>query len=121
MAAVLNSLATRVPRTAPSRRGAAINIELVGHYSRARACVGHTTRTSSGRRSNSLDEHSRKKVELNILGERARGFFFRRRQFPVRHEDNVLHQPSFRMLPTMAKVIEEFVKEKKSSGLDCLQ
>jgi F-type H+-transporting ATPase subunit gamma len=61
-----------------------------------------------------LNEHSGKKVELNILGKRARDFF-RRRPFPVRHEvTGVLQKPSFADAAEIAKdLIEEFSQGEK--------
>ena len=115
MAAVLNSLATRVPEQAHpllAQRGDE-NIELVIITADRGLCGAYNTNIIR-QALEFLNEHSGKKVELNILGKRARDFF-RRRPFPVRHEaTNVLHQPSFADAAAIAKdLIEEFVKEKK--------
>ncbi len=115
MAAVLNSLATRVPEHAHpllARRGDE-NIELVIITADRGLCGAYNTNIIR-QALEFLSEHSGKKVELNILGKRARDFF-RRRPFPVRNEAvNVLHQLSFADAAAIAKdLIEEFVKEKK--------
>jgi len=61
-----------------------------------------------------LVQHSDRRVELNILGKRARDFF-RRRAYAVRHEAiNVLQKPSFADAAAIAKdLIDEFVNGEK--------
>jgi len=115
MVAVLNSLATRVPEQAHpllARRGDD-KIELVVITADRGLCgayntniIRHTLEFLAG--------HSDKKVELNILGKRARDFF-RRRPYPVRHEvTNVLQKPSFADAAAIAKdLIEEFSNGEK--------
>jgi F-type H+-transporting ATPase subunit gamma len=112
MAAVLNSLATRVPEQAHpllARRGDE-KIELVIITADRGLCGAYNT--SIIRQALAfLNEHSGKKVELNILGKRARDFF-RRRPYPVRNEAiNVLHKVSFADAAAIAKdLIDEFIK-----------
>jgi len=112
MAAVLNSLATRVPEQAHpllARRGDE-KIELVIITADRGLCGAYNT--SIIRQALAfLNEHSGKKVELNILGKRARDFF-RRRPYPVRNEAiNVLHKVSFTDAAAIAKdLIDEFIK-----------
>jgi|WetSurMetagenome_2_1015567.scaffolds.fasta_scaffold16135_3 F-type H+-transporting ATPase subunit gamma len=110
MIAVLNSLATRVPEDAHpllARRGAE-KIELVVITADRGLCAAYNTNIIR-RTVEFLNEHSDKKVELNILGKRARDFF-RRRPYPVRHEAiNVLQTPNFADAAAIAKdLIEEF-------------
>lgn len=110
MIAVLNSLATRVPEDAHpllARRGDE-KIELVVITADRGLCAAYNTNIIR-RTVEFLNEHSEKKVELNILGKRARDFF-RRRPYPVRHEAiNVLQTPSFADAAAIAKdLIEEF-------------
>jgi F-type H+-transporting ATPase subunit gamma len=112
MAAVLNSLATRVPEQAHpllARRGDE-KIELVIITADRGLCGAYNT--SIIRQALAfLNEHSGKKVELNILGKRARDFF-RRRPYPVRSEAiNVLLKVSFADAAAIAKdLIDEFIK-----------
>jgi F-type H+-transporting ATPase subunit gamma len=115
MVAVLNSLATRVPEQAHpllAKRGDE-NIELVVITADRGLCGAYNTNII--RQSlEFLASHPDKKVELNILGKRARDFF-RRRPYPVRHEAiGVLQKPSFADAAAIAKdLIEEFVAGKK--------
>jgi F-type H+-transporting ATPase subunit gamma len=114
MVAVLNSLATRVPEQAHpllAKRGDE-KIELVVITADRGLCGAYNTNIIR-EALEFLNEHSGKKVELNILGKRARDFF-RRRPFPVRHEAiNVLQKPSFADASAIAKdLIEEFTKEE---------
>jgi F-type H+-transporting ATPase subunit gamma len=115
MVAVLNSLATRVPAKAHpllAERGDD-NIELVVITADRGLCGAYNTNIIR----QSLDfikKHSDKKVELNLLGKRARDFF-RRRTYPVRHEAiGVLQKPTFADAAAIAKdLIEEFIKGEK--------
>ena len=112
MAAVLNSLATRVPEQAHpllARRGDE-KIELVIITADRGLCGAYNT-SIIRQALEFLNEHSGKKVELNILGKRARDFF-RRRPYPVRNEAiNVLHKVSFADAAAIAKdLIDEFIK-----------
>jgi F-type H+-transporting ATPase subunit gamma len=115
MVAVLNSLAARVPEDAHpllARRGDE-KIELVVITADRGLCAAYNTNIIR-RTLEFLNEHSGKKVELNILGKRARDFF-RRRPYPVRHEAvNVLQKPSFADAAAIAKdLIEEFSNGEK--------
>jgi len=115
MVAVLNSLATRVPEEAHpllARRGDE-KIELVVITADRGLCAAYNTNIIR-RTLEFLNEHSEKKVELNILGKRARDFF-RRRPYPVRHEAiNVLQKPSFADAAAIAKdLIEGFCSGEK--------
>jgi F-type H+-transporting ATPase subunit gamma len=115
MLAVLNSLATRVPEQAHpllAKRGDE-KIELVVITADRGLCGAYNTNIIR-RALEFLNEHSGKKMELNILGKRARDFF-RRRPYPVRNEAiNVLQKPTFADAATIARdLIEEFEKEEK--------
>ena len=115
MLAVLNSLATRVPEQAHpllAKRGDD-KIELVVITADRGLCGAYNTNIIR-QALEFLNEHSDRKVELNILGKRARDFF-RRRPYSVRHEAiNVLQKPSFADAAAIAKdLIEEFVKGEK--------
>ncbi len=115
MVAVLNSLATRVPESAHpllARRGDE-KIELVVITADRGLCAAYNTNIIR-KTLEFLNEHSDRKVELNILGKRARDFF-RRRPYPVRHEAiNVLQKPTFADAAAIAKdLIEEFSSGEK--------
>jgi F-type H+-transporting ATPase subunit gamma len=115
MISVLNSLATRVPQEAHpllAKRGDE-KIELVIITADRGLCGAYNTNIIR-QTLECLNEHSGKKVELNILGKRARDFF-RRRPYPVRHEvTGVLQKPTFADAAEIAKdLIEEFTKEEK--------
>jgi F-type H+-transporting ATPase subunit gamma len=115
MVAVLNSLATRVPEQAHpllAKRGDE-NVELVVITADRGLCGAYNT-TIIRQTLEFLNERSDRKVELNILGKRARDFF-RRRPYPVRHEaTGVLQKPSFADAAAIAKdLIEEFIKGEK--------
>jgi F-type H+-transporting ATPase subunit gamma len=115
MLSVLNSLATRVPPEAHpllAKRGNE-RVELVVITADRGLCGAYNTNIIR-RALEFLNEHSGKKVELNILGKRARDFF-RRRPFPVRHEvTGVLQKPSFADAAEIAKdLIEEFSQGEK--------
>jgi len=115
MVAVLNSLATRVPEQAHpllAKRGDE-NVELVVITADRGLCGAYNTNIIR-QTLEFLNEHSDRKVELNILGKRARDFF-RRRPYPVRHEaTGVLQKPSFADAAAIAKdLIEEFIKAEK--------
>jgi len=112
MVAVLNSLATRVPKQAHpllAERGDD-HIELVVITADRGLCGAYNTNIIR-HALEFLTDHSGRKVELNILGKRGRDFF-RRRPYPVRHEViNVLQKPSFSDAAAIAKdLIEEFSK-----------
>jgi F-type H+-transporting ATPase subunit gamma len=114
MVAVLNSLATRVPKQAHpllAKRGDD-KIELVVISADRGLCGAYNTNIIR-QTLEFLTEHSVQKVELNILGKRARDFF-RRRPYPVRHEViNVLQKPSFADATAIARdLIQEFIKEE---------
>jgi F-type H+-transporting ATPase subunit gamma len=115
MVSVLNSLATRVPQEAHpllAERGDE-KIELVVITADRGLCGAYNTNIIR-QTLEFLNEHSDKKVELNILGKRARDFF-RRRPYPVRHEvTGVLHKPSFTDAAKIAEdLIEEFTQGNK--------
>ena len=115
MLEVLNSLATRVPeRSHPllAQRGDA-SLELVVITADKGLCGAYNTNIVR-QAMEFLAAHSAQKVELNILGKRARDFF-RRRSFAVRHEAiGVLANPSFEDAAAIARdLIEEFVKGAK--------
>jgi F-type H+-transporting ATPase subunit gamma len=115
MLAVLNSLATRVPvHSHPllAVRGDE-KIELVVISADRGLCGAYNTNILR-QALEFLAGHSEKKVELNILGKRARDFF-RRRQYATRNEAvNVLQKPSFADAAAIAKdLIDEFVSGRK--------
>jgi F-type H+-transporting ATPase subunit gamma len=114
MVAVLNSLATRVPEQAHpllARRGDD-RIELVVLTADRGLCGAYNTNIIR-HALEFLTQRSDRKVELNILGKRARDFF-RRRPYAVRHEAiGVLQKPSFADAAAIAKdLIDEFVKDE---------
>jgi F-type H+-transporting ATPase subunit gamma len=114
MVAVLNSVATRVPEQAHpllARRGED-RIELVVITADRGLCGAYNTNIIR-HTLEFLTRHSDRKVELNILGKRARDFF-RRRPYAVRHEAiGVLQKPSFADAAAIAKdLIDEFVKDE---------
>lgn len=104
MVAVLNSLATRVPEQAHpllAVRGDD-RIELVVISADRGLCGAYNTNIIR-QALEFLDEHSGRKVALNILGKRARDFF-RRRPYSVRNEaTNVLQKLSFADAAAIAK------------------
>jgi F-type H+-transporting ATPase subunit gamma len=110
MLAVLNSLAQRVPEQSHPllvQRGSQ-KVELLVITADKGLCGAYNTNIIR----QSLDfiaRHNESRVELNILGKRARDFF-RRRSFAVRHEAiNVLPKLSFADAAAIAKgVIREF-------------
>jgi F-type H+-transporting ATPase subunit gamma len=115
MLAVLNSLATRVPEQSHpllAVRGDE-KIELVVISADRGLCGAYNTNILR-QALEFLAGHSEKKVELNILGKRARDFF-RRRQYTTRNEAiNILQKPSFADAAAIAKdLIDEFVSGKK--------
>jgi F-type H+-transporting ATPase subunit gamma len=115
MIAVLNSLATRVPEQAHpllARRGDD-KIELVVITADRGLCGAYNTNIIR-RALEFLVQHSDRKMELNIVGKRARDFF-RRRPYAVRQEAvGVLQKPSFADAAAIAKdLIDEFVKGEK--------
>jgi len=115
MLAVLNSLATRVPEQSHpllAQRGDE-KIELVVITADKGLCAAYNTNILR-RAVEFLDEHSRSRVELNILGKRGRDFF-RRRRFAVLHEAvNVLHSPTFADAAAIAReIIGRFEKEEQ--------
>ena len=114
MLAVLNSLATRVPEQAHpllGRRGDD-RIELVVITADRGLCGAYNTNIIR-HALEFLVQRSDRKVELNILGKRARDFF-RRRSYAVRHEAiGVLQKPSFADAAAIARdLIDEFVKNE---------
>jgi len=114
MVAVLNSLATRVPEQAHpllARRGDD-RIELVVITADRGLCGAYNTNILR-HALEFLVQRSDRKVELNILGKRARDFF-RRRSYAVRHEAiGVLQKPSFADAAAIARdLIDEFVKNE---------
>ena len=115
MLAVLNSLATRVPEQSHpllAVRGDE-KIELVVISADRGLCGAYNTNIIR-QAMEFLNRHSDRKVDLNILGKRARDFF-RRRSFSVRHEAiNVLQKPSFADAAAIAKdLIDEFTSGAK--------
>jgi F-type H+-transporting ATPase subunit gamma len=111
MVAVLNSLATRVPEQAHpllAVRGDE-KIELVVISADRGLCGAYNTNIIR-RALEFLDEHSDRKVSLNILGKRARDFF-RRRPYAVRNEViNVMQRLSFADAAAIARdLIKVFV------------
>ncbi len=114
MVAVLNSLATRVPEQAHpllARRGDD-RIELVVITADRGLCGAYNTNIIR-HALEFLVQRSDRKVELNILGKRARDFF-RRRSYAVRHEAiGVLQKPSFADAAAIARdLIDEFVQNE---------
>jgi len=112
MMAVLNSVATRVPEQVHpllANRGDG-KIELVVISADRGLCGAYNTNIVR-QALEFLAEHAGSRVELNILGKRARDFF-RRRAYSVRHEAvNVLQKPSFADAAAIAEdIIDEFVK-----------
>jgi len=115
MFAVLRSLAARVPEQAHpllAQRGNE-NIELVVISADRGLCGAYNTNILR-QTLEFLDKNSGRKVELNILGKRARDFF-RRRPYTIRHEAiNILQKPSYADAAAIAKdLIEEFSKGEK--------
>lgn len=115
MVAVLNSLATRVPEQAHpllAKRGDD-KIELVVITADRGLCGAYNTNIIR-HALEFLVKHSDQKVDLNILGKRARDFF-RRRSYAVRQEAiNVLNKLSFADAAAIAKdLIDEFAKGNK--------
>jgi F-type H+-transporting ATPase subunit gamma len=115
MLAVLNSLATRVP--AQSHPLLAVRgddkIELVVITADRGLCGAYNTNIIR-QAVEFLNRHKDRRVELNILGKRARDYF-RRRSYAIRHEaTNVLQKPSFADAAAIAKdLIDQFVNESK--------
>jgi F-type H+-transporting ATPase subunit gamma len=110
MVAVLHSLATRVPEQAHpllAKHGDE-KIELVVITADRGLCGAYNTNIIR-HALEFMNERSTRKVQLNILGKRARDFF-RRRAYTVRHEAiNVLQKPSFADAAAIAKdLIEGF-------------
>jgi F-type H+-transporting ATPase subunit gamma len=115
MFTVLRSLAARVPEQAHpllAQRGDE-NIELVVISADRGLCGAYNTNILR-QTLEFLDKNSGRKVELNILGKRARDFF-RRRPYAIRHEAiNILQKPSFADAAAIAKdLIEAFSKGEK--------
>ena len=115
MTEVLESLAARVPEHSHpllARRGDE-TIELVVITADRGLCGAYNTNIIR-QALEFLNAHSGRKVELNILGKRARDFF-RRRPYAVRHEAvGVLQQPTFADAAAIARdLIEEFTSGRK--------
>ncbi len=115
MLSVLNSVASRVPEQAHPllARHGDDKIELVILTADRGLCGAYNTNIIR-QALEFLEEHSDRKVELNILGKRGRDFF-RRRPYAVRHEAvNVLQKVSFADAAAIAKdLIDEFVSGNK--------
>jgi F-type H+-transporting ATPase subunit gamma len=115
MTEVLQSLAARVPEHSHpllARRGDE-TIELVVITADRGLCGAYNTNIIR-QALEFLNAHSDRKIELNILGKRARDFF-RRRPYAVRHEAvGVLQQPTFADAAAIARdLIEEFSSGRK--------
>jgi F-type H+-transporting ATPase subunit gamma len=115
MLAVLKSLAARVPENAHpllAQRGNE-KIELVVITADRGLCGAYNTNIIR-QALEFLHQHRDQKVELNILGKRARDFF-RRRSYVVRHEAiSVLQKPSYADAAAIAKdIIDQFCKGEK--------
>jgi F-type H+-transporting ATPase subunit gamma len=115
MLAVLKSLAARVPENAHpllAQRGDE-SIELVVITADRGLCGAYNTNVIR-QAQEFLNQRRNQKVELNVLGKRARDFF-RRRSYTVRHEAiNVLQKPSYADAATIAKdIIDQFCKGEK--------
>jgi F-type H+-transporting ATPase subunit gamma len=115
MISVLNSLVARVPEQSHpllARRGDD-NVELLIITADRGLCGAYNTNVIR-HAMEFIHSRSDKKVELNILGKRARDYF-RRRSFPVRHEaTGVLQKPNFADAAAIAKdLIDEFTSGKK--------
>jgi F-type H+-transporting ATPase subunit gamma len=115
MAAVINSLATRVPEQSHpllAKRGDD-KIELVVITADRGLCGAYNTNIIR-QALEFLNARAGRQIELNILGKRARDFF-RRRPFAIRQEaTGVLQKPSFADAVAIAKdLIDEFVKGEK--------
>jgi F-type H+-transporting ATPase subunit gamma len=115
MLSVLGSLAARVPESAHPLLAQHGNekIELVVLSADRGLCGAYNTNIIR-RTMEFLLQNEKRKIELNILGKRARDFF-RRRPYTVRHEAiNVLQKPSFADAAAIAKdLIDEFCNGKK--------
>jgi F-type H+-transporting ATPase subunit gamma len=115
MLAVLNSLATRVPEHSHPllAHREPRNIELVVITADKGLCGAYNTNIIR-QAMEFLVQHSDQKVEMNILGKKARDFF-RRRPYAVRHEAiSILQSVSFADAAAIAKdLIDQFVKEEK--------
>jgi len=112
MLAVLNSLAVRAPQDSHpllAQRGNQ-NVELLIITADKGLCGAYNTNIIRSALE-FISRHEESRIELNVLGRRARDFF-RRRPYPVRHEAvNVLHKLSFAGAAAIARdVIEEFGK-----------
>lgn len=115
MLAVLKSLAARVPENAHpllAQRGDE-NIELVVITADRGLCGAYNTNVIR-QAQEFLNQRRDRKIELNILGKRARDFF-RRRSYVVRHEAiNVLQKPSYADASAIAKdIIDQFCAGEK--------
>jgi F-type H+-transporting ATPase subunit gamma len=115
MLAVLKSLAARVPENAHpllAQRGDE-KIELVIITADRGLCGAYNTNVIR-QALEFLGQHRDQKVELNILGKRARDFF-RRRPYPVRHEAiSVLQKPSYADASAIASdMIDQFCRGEK--------
>jgi F-type H+-transporting ATPase subunit gamma len=115
MLAVLKSLAARVPENVHpllAQRGDE-SIELVVITADRGLCGAYNTNVIR-QAQEFLVQRRDKKVELNILGKRARDFF-RRRSYTVRHEAiNILQKPSYADAAAIAKdIIDQFCKCEK--------
>jgi F-type H+-transporting ATPase subunit gamma len=115
MAAVINSLASRVPEQAHpllAQRGDD-KIELVIITADRGLCGAYNTNIIR-QALEFLAARSDRQIELNILGKRARDFF-RRRPFAIRHEaTGVLQKPNFADAAAIAKdLIDEFISGEK--------
>jgi F-type H+-transporting ATPase subunit gamma len=115
MLAVLHSVASRVPEQAHPllARRADRRLELVVITADRGLCGSYNTSVIR-QAVEFLFEHEGREVEFNIIGRKGRDFF-RRRQFPVRHEAiNVLQKFAFADAAAIARdLIEEYVKERK--------
>jgi F-type H+-transporting ATPase subunit gamma len=115
MLAVLKSLAARVPENAHpllAQRGNE-SIELVVITADRGLCGAYNTNVIR-QAIEFLNQHRDRKIELNILGKRARDFF-RRRPYTVRHEAiSVLQKPSYADASAIARdIIDQFCKGEK--------
>ncbi len=115
MLAVLNSLATRVPEQSHAllAQREPHSIELVVITADKGLCGAYNTNIIK-QAVEFLVRDSGRKVELNIIGKRARDFF-RRRSYAVRHEAvGVLHNPTFGDAAAIARdLMDQFIKGEK--------
>jgi F-type H+-transporting ATPase subunit gamma len=115
MLAVLNSLASRVPEHSHPllARREPRNVELVVITADKGLCGAYNTNIIK-QAVEFLVHHPDQKVDLNVLGKRARDFF-RRRHYAVRHEAiGILQNPTFADAAAISRdLMDQFTKGEK--------